>query len=499
MSRRIIKADTSVAQSAAPLDASPQDRCLRNPDLLEQILRYCGAVPHEGDRPAYLYKSMARKCLYTLLLTCRAFYDCGVKVLWASLDNFLPLLRLLPSFALLAGRGGKHVYTLPGSIGEAEWAVFDRYAGYVKEIVYAAPRNVVDPFVYVRLAMRRMTLLPNLLRLECYVVDAPSADILLAISPSIMSVKIHSPRLSHLSIGNCRGSVLSICKSFGALRSLDLQRLEGSLSTTELVEIGSIPLQSFGTDMDGWDNLNFETISPRRIFVALTHLNVNATSALLDRNIPLLLPLLGGSGMFSIIIAANRRRNSGVDDAHTFTVISEQISSRWARSLKHLELREIPCTLDAFSSMQALMQLETLTLENVIKGPLSDPRVLAVVRALPALTALSIEGAEADLTFLACVAQNCFALRELHVGFHQPKLPDSLSATPALAHPLHTLKFITGGRKISVTPGLFARHLDRLFPRLARITGVGSGYRWEEIEIIVFVCQDVRRTALHQQ
>ncbi|KAJ7501255.1 hypothetical protein B0H11DRAFT_2189155 [Mycena galericulata] len=511
MSRRRITAETSVTQSVAPLDASPQDQCLRNPDLLEQILRYCGTPDSVDDDPLRpIFRIRARRCIYGVLLTCRGFFDCGVKILWASLDNFLPLLRLLPSFALLVDRDSRQVYHLPGSLGDADWAAFDRYAAYVKEIIYARPINAVDPLVYVRLATRGVTLLPNLSRLQYLVYEPSSADILLAISPSITWIDLacypstsrvetflsmlsaKSFRLSHLYIWGYDGAALSSLKAFDALQSLELQTLEGPLSASELVEIGTMPLQSFTTDMVGWDDLNFETIPPRSIFVGLVNLNVEAAGALLDRNIPLLLPRLGGSGMHSISI---RRRNAGLDNVNTCTVISEQISSRWAMSLKHLELREIPYTLDAFSSMQALTQLETLTLQNVISTPLSETRVLAVVRALPALTALSIEGAEADLTFFTCVAQSCRALRELHVGCRQYKFPDSLSTTPALAHPLHTLRFF---ETKAVAPDLLARHLDRLFPRLARITGESSD-PWDEVQKLVFMCQDVRRTALQHQ
>ncbi|KAJ6564706.1 hypothetical protein B0H19DRAFT_82069 [Mycena capillaripes] len=73
------------------LVVSPQEQCLRNSDLLDQILRLLAPL----DEPPQDLR-VARNNLYRAALTSRAFSFSAIKLLWQRLDNLLPLIRLLP-------------------------------------------------------------------------------------------------------------------------------------------------------------------------------------------------------------------------------------------------------------------------------------------------------------------------------------------------------------------------------------------------------------------
>ncbi|KAJ6631788.1 hypothetical protein B0H10DRAFT_1975198 [Mycena sp. CBHHK59/15] len=515
MSRRKRKPATTDIEPPVSLRSNPIEQCLKNSDLLEEILRHLGTAEST-------MKTWTRRYLYSVALTCKSFSYSAVKLLWRRLDNLLPLLRLLPSFAL-DGR----VYNLPGIVRESDWAIFDRHAAYVREIVYVETSCAVDSMVYVRLAVRKLPLLPNLSRFECFS-DPPGAELILCISPSIASLSlksysssstpttifldmfsVDSPHLSQLSVDHLPGAVLSLCKAFRTLKSIELRNLQGPITAAALAEIGSLPvLQSFTTDMVGWDEVDLEPIASRSIFCALTHLEIVATATQLHRNIPLILPVIGTTDMQSIIIglpAPHRYRAStdweGTQGSETFTAISQCIGARWSTTLGHLELRRIPCTQDDFAMMEGITSLHTLNLQQILSGSLSDASVLVVVRTWSELTSLSIEGGEVDIDFMQCVAQHCTALRTLHVGFFSQKLP-AIPKTPALSHPLHRLAFfpsIGDSQYHGIDLHVLARHIDRMFPHVATITGSRDDVKWGEVQKLVLLCQDVRRTTLEQQ
>ncbi|KAJ7642630.1 hypothetical protein DFH06DRAFT_1214027 [Mycena polygramma] len=175
----------------AALASTPQEQCLRNSDLLDQILCLLNtptlpALAH--DYQAEKERHVIRKTLLSATLTSRAIYHSAVKILWRRLENLLPLIRLLPSFEYRSGH-----YSVAGFVGDAEWTGFDRHAAYVREIIYSKTfSGTINPLVYMRLAMRKSILLPNLSRFDC-VSDRSGADILLYASPSLASVSLGSP------------------------------------------------------------------------------------------------------------------------------------------------------------------------------------------------------------------------------------------------------------------------------------------------------------------
>ncbi|KAJ7075372.1 hypothetical protein B0H15DRAFT_1010764 [Mycena belliarum] len=412
------------------LVSTPQDQCLRNSDLFEQILHQMW-VPTDGAAHRASQLKAFRRSLLAAALTCRDFSLSAVKLIWRSLDNLLPLLRLLPSFTFVEDDG---VYNLGGIIADSDWTVFDRFAAYVRDIVYVKSRREVNPLAYVRLAMRSSrVLLPNLSQFECSCGDPPGAEIILCIAPALVSVTLrssstsstsafldmfapNSPALSHLTISNQPRSVFSVCSAFRTLKSIELRQIQGPGAGCDsaLVAIGSLPsLQSLTTDFSGWDHDKMDAAGSDDLFGALTCLNIAATSSRLHRRIPLFLPKISSPALRS-----HQYREIGV--------IACCIATRWPTALKHLSLSGISCTQDDFASMEGITGLRTLNLDNILQGPLSDARVLAIVGAWSVLTAASLEGAEADIAFFRCVAQHCGALRTLRVG---NKLKNSLTGS----------------------------------------------------------------------
>jgi hypothetical protein len=182
--------------------------------------------------------------------------------------------------------------------------------------------------------------------------------------------------------------------------------------------------------------------------------------------------------------------------AENFAALSGAIAARWSTTIRNLEFTGIPCIAEEFSVFLGLPHIHTFELKRTLTGPLNNARILAVLCRWSELTSLTIEGADADLKVLKCLAQHCPALRFLRLDFFPDPLPD-LWTTPVLSHALAELEFSGLGamhaRWRLVNMDLIAGHLDRLFPRLSRISGSGDegGHWWRE----VFAMMQERRRA----
>ncbi|KAJ6451116.1 hypothetical protein C8R47DRAFT_303868 [Mycena vitilis] len=501
--------------------ASAQDQCVQNPDLLERILQKL-IVPHATSTPRELRS--ARKTLYSAALTSRSVYPSAVKILWRRLHNLGPLIRLLPTVPASDG-----VYYWPGH-EDADWEVFDRHAAYVREISYStSPIVPVNPLVYMRLSMRKSILLPKLSRFSC-LYDAPGMELLLYVSPSLVSVALasvsapdtetflnmlsrHAPALSRLTLKRIPNSSITYCGLFRDLQSIDLSFLEGPVTYEAIQILGSLPLlHSFTTDFNGWDEFDLDMIPPASIFVALTHLTVTATPDVLGHTVPLFLSRIAAPSMVAItILKAVRWMSSNVRPvpagtlAKTFLAISQSVATRWSTSLQNLRIHflDSSCKAADLSAIQGLTSIRTLELTQTLHGSLGDEKILATVRTWSELTSLTIDCAVADIEFMKCLAQHCPMLRTLHVAFLPHRLPD-VSTTPIRPHSLVELRFFAldamERRWQGVDTHLLARHLDRLFPEVKSIQGdEESSYEWGQVAKLVFMCQDVRRAALEQR
>jgi hypothetical protein len=307
--------------------------------------------------------------------------------------------------------------------------------------------------------------------------------------------------LAHLTLANYPNSVLSSCTLFRKLQSINLTSLGGPVVTSAFHDLGSLPvLESLTTDLQGWDKVNFESITPGSMFRALTHLHISGGT---QGTIPLLLARIGSNSMVSIsVFLSHYYRYGKPDNSEDFAAIAECISSRWPTTLAHLNLRGVRCAPEDFSALQGATKIQTLELRQSLQGSLTDARVLSIFRTWSELTSLTIDGAEADMEVLICLAEHCTALRALHIAFFPDPLPE-LSTTPVLVRALTELRFLPTTKRDyhwhQVDLHLLARHLDRLFPQVVSIVGQGGSHKWDEVAKLVSMCQDVRRTAWDQK
>ncbi|KAJ7642627.1 hypothetical protein DFH06DRAFT_1334012 [Mycena polygramma] len=297
---------------------------------------------------------------------------------------------------------------------------------------------------------------------------------------------------------------MTFCNLFRSLESVELKSLTGPVTNDDFLAVASLPhLRSFATDLCGWDQIDFDSILLRSTFTALQNLTITAHHVALRRILPLFLPRIGAPSMISMaVLKSSPSYDTGTPGVETFTALSQCIATHWPTTLHTLRIQGVPCTPAEFSPIEGLTKIHTLELKQALEGSLSDARILTIVRTWSELSALTIQGAEADIDFMKCLAQHCPMLRTLHVGFFPHPLAD-ISTTPVLAHALVELRLfqlpVPESRWNAVDLHLLARHLDRLFPRIESVTGDGSNHRWKEVAKLVSMCQDVRRTAWEQK
>ncbi|KAJ7132677.1 hypothetical protein C8R46DRAFT_1201821 [Mycena filopes] len=493
-------------QGQSLMGRTVQDECLHNLDLLDQI--FCHLLAPLSRTSAIngglAGVSSMRKAPHAAALTSRCFSHCAVPLLWRRLDNLLPLLRLLPSF-YLNGR----VYDLPGRIADTDWAGFDRHACFVQEV--SSPDSpMVDPSVYIRLAMHKTPLLPNLRVFHCseygpeIVLYAPSALVTVALNLEPPAVGTFLSILSRgetslttLSLTEYASSDLSLCVRFQNLHSVTLNFAHGNIATTDFVTLGSIPLlQRLTSDIQQWEDIRFDSIAPGSLFNALTHLKIRGNCRQLHAHITALLDCIGAQFLTSLVVDTWRYPVTP-HRALIFSPLSDAIRRRWTGSLQQLQISGLSCTGDEFAALPALPILRTLSLCDVLQGDLNDTRVLAQVRGWANITSLSIQKPRATLEFVDAVAQHCPALRMLHVSLLPPQLLPPSTTPLAFTHPLVELHFfaVTTPKAhwpLVDVPGL-AQRFARMFPRLDSITGDGTEHRWKEVERVVFMFQEFRR------
>ncbi|KAH9919433.1 hypothetical protein B0H21DRAFT_225903 [Amylocystis lapponica] len=135
---------------------------------------------------------------------CRDFSNPALDVLWASLDSFLPLLRLFHAFEekpfessdqlITSGSGVANVrYYLPDDAvpDAAEWARFQQYAERVRSIKYSHGRGI-NPAVFMWLIghNRGEPLLPRLQTLTWHSASPQNSELLDVLPPSLHHLEL---------------------------------------------------------------------------------------------------------------------------------------------------------------------------------------------------------------------------------------------------------------------------------------------------------------------
>ncbi|KAJ6566651.1 hypothetical protein B0H19DRAFT_712702 [Mycena capillaripes] len=328
------------------LAISAREQCLRNSELLEEILPHISLGENLKDLKA------ARQSLLSIASASKALSPSALKFLWRRLDNLLPLLRLLPSFA---SKGNK--YGLLFATESSEWLSFDRYAPYVREVIYNAERPIViDPSVYIQLTIRRSPILPNLSVFECSG-DFDAAEVVLFLESPLHTVRLlgmatefaHAAVLSMLSSKTLNLSTLVLVNRpapliserilLRGLTSVEIRGVTGTLSESFLVELESIPsLNTLITDFKGWPVSHFTQPGDHPIFAGLTRLDIRMLNNDIPPIIPAFLSRIATSRLrsFRLILMGAPQGFVGMPSMVAHDRTFDILTSRWSTTLHDL-------------------------------------------------------------------------------------------------------------------------------------------------------------------
>ncbi|KAJ7152492.1 hypothetical protein C8R46DRAFT_962184 [Mycena filopes] len=530
-----------------------QEQCLRNADLLEEILDH---LPSGGDREDL---QAHRRSLLWIALTCKDFSPSAVKFLWRRLDNLLPLLRLLPAFAMRDG-----IYRLTRAMQPHQWECFDRHAALVQEIIHEDVLNTIhiDPSVYMVLIVHTSIVLPKLRGLALGPAARPSAsEVLIYVQSPLQTVALNGGDLmaTEMVMSSSAQSTLRrlilVAQPFTILSanaiplehlmSLELRDMQGIPDTKLFIQLGSLShLRSFSADFQSFRSLTQEILPaqpadspPSRLeqslhgtlFPTLTRLSITGDLRLEHSALMRFIPMIGNYALQSLILRRTPMssnlgwiQNSDAREAarkRCNIALNSIAHQQWFQNLRSLEITVTSVYNAVFKHLGRLSGLHSLTLDGVLFYPYGNVDIFTALAGLSHLEKVSFNcrfhvyrtgprvstQTPLNMRHIANLAQTCPTLRELHVPISGREIL-LLPETPPLSHKLRTLVVHSSDEPMVVSSAiLLARHIDRLFPRLNSLRYEGGqrndeaiAAAWAVIPELVFTFQDVRRTALVQ-
>ncbi|KAJ7159538.1 hypothetical protein C8R46DRAFT_1354245 [Mycena filopes] len=527
-----------------------QEQCLRNADILEEILDH---LPSGGDREDL---QAHRRSLLWIALTCKDFSPSAVKFLWRRLDNLLPLLRLLPAFAITDG-----TYRVTRGLQTPEWECFNRHAALVQEIIHEDIPNTIqiDPSVYLHLAFRNSVVLPNFRSLALRPAARPSAsEVLIYVHSPLQTIELEGGHAMSTEMVACFSVQLTlrrlilVAQPFAALSanaiplehltSLELRDMQGIPDTKLFIQLGSLShLRSFSTDFQSFQSL-IQGILPAEpadspalrleqslhgtLFTTLARLSITGNFRLERSALLRFIPMIGNTALQSLIlrrtaISSNLGfQNSAARDTackRCDIALSSIANQQWSQNVRYLEITATGIYDAVFTHLGRLSALQSLTLDGVLFIAYGNVNLFSALAGLAHLETLVFNcrvhstdpqistQTPLNMRHIANLAQTCPTLRELHVPISGREIL-VLSETPPMSHNLQTLVVHSSDEPMVVSSAiLLARHIDRLFPRLNSLRYEGGkgndeaiAVAWAVIPELVFTFQDVRRTALVQ-
>ncbi|KAF7373870.1 hypothetical protein MSAN_00599200 [Mycena sanguinolenta] len=210
----------------APLDLAhtADHACLFNLDLFEKVLSYIfvGGTLHVD----FYDRTQSKQSLFRIALSCRAWSEPALKVLWRRLDNPLPLIKLLRKVKEANGQ-----WCIDGHLSARDWERFDKYSVHVRELLCSPAMPDLDNDLLAVLADHRRPILPNLVMTYCprepSQISVPWEMLLFGESimrePSTLPISLGlAPRLTHLIIYQFPSSFSRLSSVFGSLRCLEI-------------------------------------------------------------------------------------------------------------------------------------------------------------------------------------------------------------------------------------------------------------------------------------
>jgi hypothetical protein len=388
----------------------------------------------------------------------------------------------------------------------------------------------------------------------------------------VSSLSAKPNQLSNLILVDQPFNIISEAIPLEHLTSLELRAMYGVMDAKILARIGSLPhLRSFTADSGCLTGLNLsntharlarssnssqiEQVSSRGgLFAHLTHLELELHPSLPYSSISVFLQLISSTKLRSLILGVRPKskvarvvtsQNGSATHPKVEGDALHTILSRWAKTLHRFHL-EVDDSITAVSNLlRRLPALRALRLSGVLHVP-DDADICAAFAGLPKIASLSLRcrarlpspseshsdtlqtptPLQFDIRSLARLAYTSPHLRELDIAIAIPSPSSSsapgpplpaFSSTPTISHGLRTLRVHSHPSESGPSPignlVPFARHLDRLFPRLDTVryedalpmVGGGGGggepesseigATWAQVQELVFAFQDVRRPA----
>ncbi|TFK49368.1 hypothetical protein OE88DRAFT_1736992 [Heliocybe sulcata] len=274
------------------------------PDLLREILSHLQVQKRWNDTAD---TKRERQHLIWVALTCKAFLDPALDVLWFRIDSLTPLLKLLDGF-----RWAGDFYVIGGPLPPENLLRFNRYAESVRELEYRRDEYIHPSIFHRLLVTRRAPLLPGLRVLQWEDADSSSLEPFFLLSPSLERVEIKlaysrtvipddhafqafmyaledtAPFLQHFSFsGTLRHNYLQSLPRFATLRSVKLvgkaplaeSEIPVALTTPNMYYSFSIleHLTSLDIDVDGLQtfyDLHYYQFRALRYLRLSGHLNI---------------------------------------------------------------------------------------------------------------------------------------------------------------------------------------------------------------------------------
>ncbi|KAG6812432.1 hypothetical protein H0H92_002898 [Tricholoma furcatifolium] len=487
-----METDSVFRPMALTTSDTPSQQVLTNEELLQRIFEEFPFEPFDEQM-----NNVTRSHLLRAALTCKAFVEPALNVLWKSINTFIPLFKLLPSFKIV-----QDDYVFRGPISDADWQRYYYYARKVKEFIYPGFQDdsKVDNHAKVRLAqLWRSPLLPTLRRYTCYDVRSLGPFIHpLFMSPTLEFLKLgfitdaqdasvgtllsmlvdEVPRLRSLLLtGTLSTPSLMYVVQFKHLRTLDL------LGMGEMIDSHFLSLVS---DMEELEELVIDVYnSPLSTFPVsngfrrLKKLHVTAFHSTIEQ---LLLDLSDDVALESLgfITPPAPLPTTWESD---FSSLVHTVMQRWLSSLRRITIdREwssyMPLSLpkSLICPLFRLPNIEYFVISEFLV-PFFDEDILELASAWPRLKHLHIPHDDhttprTSFSMLYTLAKCCPQLEHLEIPLdtrHLPSLPP-LSTERPHPSPLQIL-YIANDNPPTETRDLLlsARHLDRLFPRLRKL------------------------------
>ncbi|KAJ7624523.1 hypothetical protein FB45DRAFT_923628 [Roridomyces roridus] len=403
-----------------------------------------------------------RKSLSALVLTSKVVSESAERVLWRTLRDLLPLLRLLPGFQMHISANNGCGFSHP--LNASDWVSFDKHAAWVKEITEWGTQALLQPQTWDILLSRRQPLLVNLKKLRCRLLAPSLAPFPLGTS----RIPSNAENLGILPPFPPPAGLTHLCLAMNVSHT-DLSRIPPEVdSTLEHLTVNNfVPwiTRDLYRPLDHrflpvLRSLTIHTIPPFQApFPPFPGLKCLRLSSVSEITAVQLLGALESPDLQSVLI----HNSSGKH-------ICQIVAQRWSRTLTSFDFA---CTtLEDLRPLAECAALQTFRLKDCRAFHIDE--FLDLASRWADIRTVSIPMAsDISLSALTRLAHQfpLLLVGELDLTSLTPMPP--IHETSVLEHNLKQLLLHSSPPQEEADVGLLARHLDRLFPRLDEIRYVG--------------------------